>query len=206
MAPTPHYYGPGKSVAVIGASRGIGAELVKQLLARGCDRVYATERVVGKSKALSSMLASGGEGGDGKKRLVVSACDVGDPGSISAWVEALAKERSKEKKKHLDLVIHNAGIAEWSSLSSVTSEVMGKLFSVNAVGPLLVAQQLDKRGLLGKGTTLANMTSKMGSMAGRLFVGWFLPFLCFILCFLNDRRENFGLAFFSHKKTQKNKN
>lgn len=160
MAPTP-YYGPGKSVAVVGASRGIGAELVKQLLARGCDKVYATERVVGKSKALSSMLAKD------KERLVVSACDVGDPGSISSWAAGLAKERSKEKQKHLDLVIHNAGIAEWSPLSAATSEVMQRLFRVNSVGPLLVAQQLDKQGLLGKGTTLANMTSKMGSMAVR---------------------------------------
>ena len=39
---------------------------------------------------------------------------------------------------------------------------MVRLFTTNTVGPLLVAQQLEKRGLLGKGSTLANMTSKMG--------------------------------------------
>jgi NAD(P)-dependent dehydrogenase (short-subunit alcohol dehydrogenase family) len=42
---------------------------------------------------------------------------------------------------------------------------MMKLFETNTVGPLIVAQQLEKQGLIGKGSTIANMTSKMGSMA-----------------------------------------
>ena len=39
---------------------------------------------------------------------------------------------------------------------------MDKLFTTNTVGPLIVAQQLEKQGLLGKGSTIGNMTSKMG--------------------------------------------
>lgn len=52
-----------------------------------------------------------------------------------------------------------------SSLQSVSSETMVKLFTTNAIGPLLVAQQLERAGLVGRGSTIANMTSKMGSMA-----------------------------------------
>ena len=158
----PHFYGPGKEVCVVGASRGIGAELVRQLLARGCDRVYATERVVGKSPALAAF-AKDERNGD---RLRLLSVDTSDGSSIAAFAESLAKDRTTEKKKKpLDLVITNAGIAEWSSLQSVTAETMIRLFATNTVGPLLVAQQLEKQGILGKGSTLGNMTSKMGSMA-----------------------------------------
>ena len=103
----PFFYGPGKEVCVVGASRGIGAELVQQLLARGCDRVYATERVVGKSPALASLAEKNGG------RLKVLRVDTGDGASIAAFAEDLAEDRKGSKRKALDLVITNAGIAEW---------------------------------------------------------------------------------------------
>ena len=55
-------------------------------------------------------------------------------------------------------------MAEWAGLDSVTADSMLKLFTVNALGPLLVVQALLARGLLGSGSTVANITSKMGSI------------------------------------------
>jgi len=46
---------------IVGASRGIGLEFVKQLLARG-DRVIATVRDVAKASALWSLAGSGDRG------------------------------------------------------------------------------------------------------------------------------------------------
>ena len=60
------------------------------------------------------------------------------------------------------LVINNAGVADWADVESVTAPAMAATFQVNAVGPLLVTQALLKAGLLGKGSTVANMTSKAG--------------------------------------------
>ena len=154
----PPFYGPGKEACVVGASRGIGAELVRQLLARGCDRDYATERVAGKAP----LVASFAEDAKNKDRLKVLSVDTSDSASVAAFAESLAGDRKAAKKKALDLVITNAGVADWASLQSVTQETMVELFTTNTVGPLLVAQQLEKRGLLGKGSTIANMTSKMG--------------------------------------------
>jgi hypothetical protein len=105
----PFFYGPGKEVCVVGASRGIGAELVSQLLARGCDRVYATERVVGKSAALASLARDA----ENKDRLTLLRVDTSDSVSIAAFAESLAEERKGARRKALDLVITNAGIAEW---------------------------------------------------------------------------------------------
>ena len=38
------------------------------------------------------------------------------------------------------------------------------LFRTNAVGPLLVTQEFSRAGLLGSGSMVANITSKMGSI------------------------------------------
>ena len=100
----------GREARVAGAARGIGAELVRQLLARGCDRVYATERVVGKSPALASFAKEEAKNGG---RLQVLSVDTSDEKSISTFAESLARERKGAKRKALDLVITNAGIAEW---------------------------------------------------------------------------------------------
>jgi hypothetical protein len=59
------------------------------------------------------------------------------------------------------VVINNAGVASWEGLSQVTAEAMLRCFTTNAIGPLLTTQQLMKAGLLGRGSVVANMTSKV---------------------------------------------
>ena len=67
----------------------------------------------------------------------------------------------------LQYLFNIAGVMDLSrsDLLSVDTEKMLHCFTVNAVGPLLTVQQLLLNGLLGNGTTIANMTSKMGSIA-----------------------------------------
>lgn len=61
---------------IVGASRGIGLEFVKQLLARG-DRVIATVRDVAKASALWSLAGSGDRGA-----CQLLECDVASETSI----------------------------------------------------------------------------------------------------------------------------
>lgn len=151
MPPTLHY--ANKRVAIVGASRGLGLEFVAQLLARG-NTVHAAARAPAASKGLAALATSAGPA------LRVSVVDVACPKSIDAWANGLKKEGGP-----LDLLINNAGVAEWSSLGSVTQDTMVRLFTVNAVGPLLLTQAAQKQGLLPRGSVVANVTSKMGSMA-----------------------------------------
>jgi NAD(P)-dependent dehydrogenase (short-subunit alcohol dehydrogenase family) len=62
------------------------------------------------------------------------------------------------------LLVNNAGAVDgYKELHEVTEEDILHCFRVNAVGPLLVTQQLHQRGLLGGrrgGSLVANMTSK----------------------------------------------
>ncbi|PRW55919.1 hypothetical protein C2E21_5144 [Chlorella sorokiniana] len=145
-----------KTCVVTGGNRGIGLELVRQLLAKN-NTVIATARKPEAASDLQKLQASAGG------RLSVTKLDVTSPQSIESWaaeVKALAP--------HVDLLVNNAGVTDgWKELGEVTAQDMLDCFTANCIGPLLVTQQLHKQGLLGgrAGSSLvANMTSKMGSI------------------------------------------
>jgi len=64
----------------------------------------------------------------------------------------------------LDVVLNNAGIygPGRQSLDTVDKDLLLEVFTTNAVGPLLVVQQLRKSGLLNRPALVANVTSKVG--------------------------------------------
>lgn len=128
-------------------------QLARQLAAKG-NTVYASARKPSEAVELQH-LADAAD-------VHVTQLDVSSPDSISTWAADL---KIKHNVKHIDLLINNAGILEASSLGSIDTDEMVRLFRTNTVGPLLVTQQLRKQGLLGKpGSIVANMTSKMASV------------------------------------------
>lgn len=124
-------------VLVVGGSRGIGLEFVKQLLGRGCQ-VIATHREPKAPESLQSLAA---------ESLSMMQMDVSDTASIQNAAETLKARGAK-----LTHIIHNAGIygptvtldgtarCGRPAAPAVTKEVMMEVFEVNAVGPLLVAK------------------------------------------------------------------
>lgn len=134
-----------KHVLVTGANRGIGLELCRQLSERG-DEVIA---VVRKSSPELEQLGC----------RVESGIDVTHP-------EDLAQLQARLGDLTLDLVINNAGILSNQSLGEIDAGAIQQImeqFRVNALGPVLLAQALRSR--LAKGSTLAIITSRMGSIA-----------------------------------------
>jgi NAD(P)-dependent dehydrogenase (short-subunit alcohol dehydrogenase family) len=108
----------------------------------------------------------------------VRSCDVASPASVAAWADELAADLASAASgtagggggggAGLDLVIHNAGIANWAPLKNITADDMSAAFTVNTVGPVLTTQQLLRVGAIGETSrpcTAAFMTSKMGSCA-----------------------------------------
>ena len=68
------------------------------------------------------------------------------------------------------MLINNAGVLVYTDFDGVTAEDLLRCFTVNAVGPLLVAQQLHRRGLIGGGggaTLIGNVTSKVSTSSAR---------------------------------------
>ncbi len=126
---------------VTGSNRGIGLEYCRQLNQRG-DQVIATCR------ASSSEL-------DALGVRVETGVEVSSGESVLSLMKKL-------EGVHIDVLIQNAGIAEFNSLSNLDPESVIRQFEVNALSPLCFTKAFLRN--LGKGSKVALMTSRMGSI------------------------------------------
>lgn len=144
---------------VTGANRGIGLELVRQLLDQG-NRVFAACRQPAEAEALRELGAKAGD------RLVVVALDVSDPASIEACYATVAAYTDT-----LDVLINNAGIGGSAALGSITQEALLKAYTVNAAGPILMAQQFLPLLKAGDTKKIINVSTGIGSIGNRTWGG-----------------------------------
>ena len=116
----------GSVVLVTGANGGLGAEFVRQAVARGAWRVYATAR---KPRTWDD------------DRVVPLALDVTEPASVAAATAAAGDTT---------IVINNAGVSARGSLLATPLEQVRAVYETNVFGPLAVAQAfapvLEKNG------------------------------------------------------------
>ncbi|GFH52125.1 hypothetical protein CTEN210_08601 [Chaetoceros tenuissimus] len=153
-------------VLIVGASRGIGLEFVKQILEKG-STVIATYRSEQPS-ALQTLSEKYPE------TLHLLELDLGDEVSI----QNAAKEYQNMNIGSLTHLIHNGGIylpettfdgsarGPRAAAPAVTKSAMMRTFEINTIAPLIVAQNFAP--LLGKRDetlpVIAYMTSKVGSI------------------------------------------
>ena len=76
--------------------------------------------------------------------------------------QSVLQLRNKLDGIKLDCLIQNAGIAEFNSLSGLDPESVIRQFEVNALSPLCFSQAM--LGNMGKGSKIALITSRMGSI------------------------------------------
>lgn len=126
---------------VIGANRGIGLELARQLHERG-------ERVVATCRTSSSQL-------DAVGCRVVEGIDVADGEVGARLVSALADEQ-------VDVVVSNAGILRRDTGDAIDLESAREQFEVNTLGPLRVVNAVLPR--LERGAKLGFVSSMAGSI------------------------------------------
>lgn len=131
------------SIAIIGASRGIGRELVSQYAAAGWD-VYATART---EADIAELTAAG---------VHTAHADVTDEASLAAVAATLPD---------LDVVIANAGVGSTErNLADIDIANWERVMRVNALGPLLVARTVGLK-IKRPGGRFAALSSMMGSIA-----------------------------------------
>ncbi len=126
---------------IIGANRGIGLELVRQLKAKGED-VIATCRSA--SPELNSLSVR-----------VETNVDITSG-------DSLVKLRENLNDTRIDVFIQNAGIAEFNSLSNLDPQSIVHQFEVNALSPLCCVQTMLSQ--LSKSAKIALISSRMGSI------------------------------------------
>ena len=119
----------GKVALVTGASKGIGAEIARELAGRGAAvAVNYSGSKAGADKVVAEISKAGG------KAIAVQA-NLGDPDAIGPLVEKVAKELGP-----INILVNNAGVYEFSPIEAVTPEHFHKQFNVNVLGLLLTTQ------------------------------------------------------------------
>lgn len=140
---------------VTGASRGLGLELVRQLLQRG-DNVTATTR--------SSERLLGALSGVDTARLLALEVDLVDPAAVGAAVDSTV-----ERFGHLDVVVNNAGYGLIAAVEETTDAEARAMFDVQVFGAWNVLRAAVPHLRTAGSGHIVNVSSILGLTA---FPGW----------------------------------
>jgi NAD(P)-dependent dehydrogenase (short-subunit alcohol dehydrogenase family) len=142
----------GKRVLVVGATRGLGLALARELVACGAE-VLATSRSASESPELAAL---------GPRCREVRGVEVGSAFDGAGLLRQVGSVP-------LDVVIANAGyfFGPVERLDSLDFAEELKMIDICALGPLRIVAALSQGGLLCAGARVAVITSQAGSIAWR---------------------------------------
>jgi 3-oxoacyl-[acyl-carrier protein] reductase len=142
----------GRVAIVTGASKGIGAEIARQLAAAGAAVVvnYAGSRA-GAESVVAEITAAGG------KALAVQA-DVAKTADVQRLVAQTLKAFGAP-----DILVNNAGVYEFAPLAEFTAALFHRQFDTNVLGLLQVTQETAKH-IGPKGGSIINISSVVSQL------------------------------------------
>lgn len=137
---------------ITGGSRGVGAATARLAAAQGYD--VALSFVSDESAALAVVAEVEAQG----QRALAVRADSADPGQVAELFEAVDQAFGR-----LDVLVNNAAVlSPQSRLEDLGFERMQRIFAVNAIGPILCAQQAVRRMSYrhqGQGGSVVNISS-----------------------------------------------
>ena len=135
-----------RTVAVTGASRGLGAEIALELARRGLTVGCLSRKGIGpEEEPVPAELAG---------RMINLACDVNDPESGAAALTALA-----EKTGGLHALVNNAGIHKEGRSESFSPAEFAEVLNTNAVGLFAMCQSAYPHMIASGGGVIVNIGS-----------------------------------------------
>ncbi|XP_063169286.1 C-signal-like [Candoia aspera] len=162
-----------RSILVTGSNRGLGLELVRQLVGKSNPPqwIFATCRDPAGPRAqdLKNLAAE-------HPQIVILSLDTSDPSSVKA---AAARVTEYLKGAGLNLLINNAGIVNMTSLETETPESMSETYKINVIGPMIVtqaflpllrkaSQESSQKGMSCSKAAIINISSEAGSITNVL--------------------------------------
>ena len=138
-----------------GANRGLGLEFVKQITSDSNNTLIAAVRTLkGELDDLKTLTSK-------NQKIIIAECNTGDVSSIQKFGKEVAKAIGDSQ---IDFLLNSAGInsvPDQLSLNMDPQELHNHL-DVNVIGPAKMVEVLAP--YLGRGSTIMNMTSGLGSM------------------------------------------
>ncbi|QLG27331.1 glucose 1-dehydrogenase [Halorarum halophilum] len=145
----------GETAIVTGSSKGIGMSIAKALAREGAN-VVTNSRSHERAEAAAEEIAAEV---DGASTLPVE-CDVTDPDSVSALVDATVEEFGR-----LDVMVNNAGMTIIDPAEEMAPEDWRQVIDVDLSGVFYGSQAAGRRMIeRGDGGAIVNVSSMMGSM------------------------------------------
>jgi NAD(P)-dependent dehydrogenase (short-subunit alcohol dehydrogenase family) len=137
---------------ITGGSRGVGAATARLAAERGYD--VAISFIANEPAALAVVADVQAQG----RRALAVRADSADPEQVAALFAAIDQEFGR-----IDVLVNNAALlAPQSRLEDLDFARMQRIFAVNAIGPILCAQQAVRRMAYrhnGRGGSVINVSS-----------------------------------------------
>lgn len=149
-------------ILITGANRGIGFELTRQYALRENLRIFAACRHPDAASELQRLAQQ-------HSGIIPLPLDVTDHESIRQAARIVSQQTDT-----LDLLINNAGIdlpETEQALQNITPEAMQRVYAVNTIAPLIMAQAFAVFLSRSRRPCLINITSEMASISDRDYGG-----------------------------------
>jgi short-subunit dehydrogenase len=159
-----HFELHGKSVLITGGSRGLGLEIARVMVQKGAHVVLVARSEDELDRALKDLERVRS---DDSVRLMRQACDLRDPSSIRAMLDAVRAGFGP-----IDVLVNNAGMIQVGPLDAMTLDDFGEAMKLHCAAPLRMALWLRDEMRERGGGRIANVAS----IGGIVSVPHLLPY------------------------------
>ena len=148
-----------KVAVVTGAARGIGLAISKKFLEEG----YRVAILDIDQKTLSQTMKQVFD----TNNVLGLECDVAEPDQVDQSVNRVVEEFGR-----IDVLVNNAGIAEFKPMLETTYEEWSRILAVNLNGPFICSQACAPFMLKNEGGSIVNIASISGLRASTLRIAY----------------------------------
>jgi 2-deoxy-D-gluconate 3-dehydrogenase len=147
----------GRVALVTGASRGLGASIARGLADDGALVVAAARSV----DQLATVVSAAPD------RISSAIADMTDAGALAGLVDEVVARHGR-----IDVLVNNAGIAPAAELLDQPAGELRRIFEVNVIAPLLLAQAAGRHFIAQQSGKVINVASTSGLRGKARLVGY----------------------------------